>query len=347
MDVEALKESFIHNLEFALAKDEFSATARDLLNSLALTVRDRLIERWLVTQQTYYRQKSKRVYYLSLEFLIGRMLGNALINLGLERSAEDAMASSVTGLENLAVTRARRGPGQRRPRPPGGLLPGFHGHPAHSRRTATASATSTGSSSRGSGDGEQIETPDNWLRHGNPWEVERPEHLYPVQFYGRVEEIQDAGREDRLRLGGHADGHGHGLRHARARVPQQHGQQHAPLVREEHAGVRPGLLQPRRLREGGRGEGQVRDHLQGAVPERQRVRGQGAAPEAGVLLRGRDPAGHHPPLQEERRAGLQRLPRPGGRPAQRHPPLRGHPRADADPPGHGEDRAGRRRGTSP
>ena len=72
MDVESLKESFVHNLEFALAKDEFSATARDNFNSLALTVRDRLIERWIETQQSYYRQKCKRVYYLSLEFLIGR-----------------------------------------------------------------------------------------------------------------------------------------------------------------------------------------------------------------------------------------------------------------------------------
>ncbi len=192
MDVEGLKESFLHNLEFALAKDEFSATARDHLNSLALTVRDRLIERWLVTQQTYYRQKSKRVYYLSLEFLIGRMLGNALINLGLERSADEAIAELGHRLETLVELEYDAGLGN------GGL-----GRLAacflDSMATCALPAYGYGiryeygiffQRIRG---GEQIETPDNWLRHGNPWEVERPEHLYPVQFYGRVEEIQEPG----------------------------------------------------------------------------------------------------------------------------------------------------------
>ena len=101
MDVSALKESLVHNLEFALAKDEYSATARDLFNALALTVRDRLIERWLETQQSYYRNKSKRVYYLSLEFLIGRTLGNAIINLGLEKNVERAMTELGCRLEEL------------------------------------------------------------------------------------------------------------------------------------------------------------------------------------------------------------------------------------------------------
>jgi starch phosphorylase len=191
MDVAALKKSFLHNLEFALAKDEFSATARDRLNSLALTVRDRLIERWFETQQTYYRQKSKRVYYLSLEFLIGRLLGNALINLGLERSASGAMAELGHRMEDLQALEHDAGLGN------GGL-----GRLAacflDSMATLAIPAYGYGiryeygiffQRIRG---GEQIETPDNWLRHGNPWEVERPEHLHPVQFYGRVDEIREA-----------------------------------------------------------------------------------------------------------------------------------------------------------
>ena len=190
MDAADLVESFVHNLEFALAKDEYSATARDRLNSLALTIRDRLIERWLVTQQTYYQHKSKRVYYLSLEFLIGRMLGNALVNLGLEDNAGAAMTELGHRLEDLQALEHDAGLGN------GGL-----GRLAacflDSMATLALPAYGYGiryeygiffQRIRG---GEQIETPDNWLRHGNPWEVERPEHLYPVQFYGRVEEIPD------------------------------------------------------------------------------------------------------------------------------------------------------------
>ena len=191
MDVAALKKSFVHNLEYALAKDEFSATARDRFNSLAMTVRDRLIERWFATQQTYYRQKSKRVYYLSLEFLIGRMLGNALINLGLERNAAAAVADFGQQLESLQELESDAGLGN------GGL-----GRLAacflDSMATLAIPAYGYGiryeygiffQRIRG---GAQVETPDNWLRHGNPWEVERPEHLHPVQFYGRVDEIRDA-----------------------------------------------------------------------------------------------------------------------------------------------------------
>ncbi|HPO46043.1 MAG TPA: glycogen phosphorylase, partial [Spirochaetota bacterium] len=82
-DVESLKVSFVNHLEFSRGKDEYSATERDLFHSLALTVRDRLIERWIETQQTYYDRDVKRVYYLSMEYLMGRALGNSLINLGL------------------------------------------------------------------------------------------------------------------------------------------------------------------------------------------------------------------------------------------------------------------------
>jgi starch phosphorylase len=190
MDVESLKESFVHNLEFALAKDEFSATDRDKFNSLALTVRDRLVERWIETQQNYYRQKCKRVYYLSLEFLIGRALGNAVINLGLERNVEQAMRELGTSLEELQELEHDAGLGN------GGL-----GRLAACflDSMATLALPAYGYGIRYEYGiffqriraGAQIETPDNWLRHGNPWEVERPEHLYPVHFYGRVSQSED------------------------------------------------------------------------------------------------------------------------------------------------------------
>src|SRR4051812_17763126 len=87
----AMLHSYTNHLLFSLAKDQYSATARDRFMSLALTVRDRLIERWMSTQQRYYKRDAKRVYYLSAEFLMGRALSNNLINLGLYAEAKEAM----------------------------------------------------------------------------------------------------------------------------------------------------------------------------------------------------------------------------------------------------------------
>src|SRR5713226_5140067 len=87
----ALLHSFTNHLLYSLAKDQYTATARDRFMSLALTARDRLIERWMSTQQRYYKKDAKRVYYLSAEFLMGRALANNLINLGLLEVARDAM----------------------------------------------------------------------------------------------------------------------------------------------------------------------------------------------------------------------------------------------------------------
>ena len=87
----ALLHSFTNHLLYSLAKDQYSATELDRYMSLALTIRDRLIERWISTQQRYYRKDAKRIYYLSAEFLMGRALANNLINLGLYDTTRDAM----------------------------------------------------------------------------------------------------------------------------------------------------------------------------------------------------------------------------------------------------------------
>ena len=193
-EVQAFKEAFLHNRKFAFAKDEYSATARDNFNSLALAVRDRLVERWIATQQGYYKNECKRVYYLSLEFLMGRTLGNALLSLGLEESVSLAMRKLGCRVEELEELEQDAGLGN------GGL-----GRLAACLldSMATMAIPAYGYGIRYDygiffqriRDGGQVETPDNWLRHGNPWEVERPEHLYPVHFYGRLSETTNsAGR---------------------------------------------------------------------------------------------------------------------------------------------------------
>ncbi len=190
MDVRSLKTSFVNHLTFSLAKDEYTATQRDLFISLALLVRDRLIERWIETQQAYYDRDVKRVHYLSLEFLLGRTLGNALVNLDLTETAHRALQQLGHDLEELAEQEYDAGLGN------GGL-----GRLAACflDSMATLELPANGYGLRyeygifrqGVVDGFQVETPDNWLRFGNPWEIGRPEYLYPVHFYGRVHQRVD------------------------------------------------------------------------------------------------------------------------------------------------------------
>ncbi len=184
LDKASIKRSFWENLTFSLSKDKYSATKRDYLHSLALTVRDRLVERWSRTQQAYYQTDAKRVYYLSMEFLIGRLLKSNLLNLGMEEAAEQAMEEMGFDLEDVSELEWDAGLGN------GGL-----------GRLAACYLDSMATMSLpayGYGimyeygiffqrilDGYQVETPDNWMRYGSPWMFPRPENLYPVKFYGR------------------------------------------------------------------------------------------------------------------------------------------------------------------
>ena len=104
MTVEGLRQDFEHHLRYTLAKDRYTATDRDRYYALALAVRDRLIERWIATQQTHHKQNVKRIYYLSLEFLIGRLLGNNVINLQMEDTCREAHGATRPGLERAART---------------------------------------------------------------------------------------------------------------------------------------------------------------------------------------------------------------------------------------------------
>ena len=190
-DVESLQRSVAQHLECSLAKDTYSATKLDIYKSLVYTVRDRMVERWIATQQTYYDKDVKRVYYLSLEFLIGRTLGNSLINLDLLDQVNQACHELGYELEELREIEWDAGLGN------GGL-----GRLAacflDSMATLELPAYGYGIRyeygifSQKMNDGYQVEISDNWLRYENPWEIARPEYLYKVKFYGRVHQFTDA-----------------------------------------------------------------------------------------------------------------------------------------------------------
>ncbi|MBT4097436.1 MAG: glycogen phosphorylase, partial [Gemmatimonadetes bacterium] len=186
-----LADDVVQHLRSSLAKDRKSATRRDHFVSLALAVRDRLIDRWIQTQSGYYDADARRVYYLSLEFLTGRMLSNALVNLQINDEAAQAMRAFDSELSALCNEEAEPGLGN------GGL-----GRLAACFLDSAATLElpvygyglryEYGMFHQRIFDGFQVEAPDNWLRYGNPWEIPRPEYLYPVRFYGRVEEGTDA-----------------------------------------------------------------------------------------------------------------------------------------------------------
>ena len=190
MNADSLKKAFVNHMKYSLGKDEYSATEYDCYSSIALAARDRLIERWIETQQTYYNKKAKRLYYLSLEFLIGRTLGNSLINLGLYDAAAKAMGKLGYSLEELREHEWDAGLGN------GGL-----GRLAacFMDSLATLELPAVGYGIRydygiffqSIRDGYQVENPDNWLRLGNAWEFPRPEFTYVVNFYGHVDQYTD------------------------------------------------------------------------------------------------------------------------------------------------------------
>ncbi len=189
-DAEFLKQSILEHLHFTLGKDKYTATKQDFYQAIALSIRDQLIGRWIKTQQQYYDTDAKRVYYLSLEFLMGQTLQNSLVNLGLMDNLRKAVHDLGFTLEQLIAVEADAGLGN------GGL-----------GRLAACfldSMATLGIPGYGYGirydygifnqkihNGHQIELPDNWLRYGNPWEICRTEYLYPVHFYGQVTQYMD------------------------------------------------------------------------------------------------------------------------------------------------------------
>ena len=179
LDRESLKLGVANLVEYTQGKDEFSATQLDYFMAAAYATRDRLFDRWNKTQQTYYRSDHRRVYYLSMEFLLGRLFEDSLLNLGIR----DAMNASLSdlGLDSTELAEAEYD---------AGLGNGGLGRLA---ACLLDSMATVGLPGMGYGiryefgifeqqiiNGRQVERADNWLRYGNPWEVARPEQRYLV-----------------------------------------------------------------------------------------------------------------------------------------------------------------------
>ncbi|NNK13122.1 MAG: glycogen phosphorylase, partial [Desulfofustis sp.] len=188
--VQSIRDSIIHHLMSFQGRDPERSGASDIYEALAYALRDIMVEKWIKTQKTFYAKKKKRVYYLSLEFLIGRSLGNAVINLGLYEEVKQAVEELGFSMEEIREQEEDAALGN------GGL-----GRLAacFMDSIATLKIPAYGYGIRYEYglfnqeliNGYQVERPDNWLRYGTPWEFERRLPVFNVQFYGKVSTYQD------------------------------------------------------------------------------------------------------------------------------------------------------------
>ncbi len=195
LDAASLRDSFVRHVQHTQGKHPSAATRLDHLMAVARTSRDRMFDRWTRTWHRRERQQPKLVYYLSLEYLLGRLLEDGLINLGILEEMREAVGTLGIDLEQVFTQEPDPGLGN------GGL-----------GRLAACfmdSLATLGIAGMGYGirydygifrqeivGGSQTEAPDAWLQYGFPWEIARPERVYKVRFGGRV--IQYTGSAGRL-----------------------------------------------------------------------------------------------------------------------------------------------------
>ncbi|SDW94597.1 glycogen/starch/alpha-glucan phosphorylase [Roseicitreum antarcticum] len=187
MNATDLRADILKHLEFSLGKDLAHATLYDIRMALTLAVRDRVVTPWFAATRATYAAKSKRVYYLSMEFLIGRLLEDAIHNLGLMQAAQEAMTSLDADFAAVLADEPDAALGN------GGL-----------GRLAACfldSMSTLGCPGYGYGiryehglfrqsfhEGRQVEEAENWLRQRHGWEFERPEAAFQIGFGGSVSE---------------------------------------------------------------------------------------------------------------------------------------------------------------
>ncbi|KAG8852598.1 Non-essential glycogen phosphorylase [Tulasnella sp. 330] len=187
----AIEKSIVHHVQTTIARQPYNIDEEGTYRAMAHSVRDDLIVNWNDTQMHYTRKAPKRAYYFSLEFLMGRTLDNALLNLGLKDQYRKATNKlGFEDFEELIECERDAALGN------GGL-----GRLAacYIDSSSTCELPLWGYGLRYhygmfwqqiSTDGSQIEAPDPWLNHANPWEVHRPDVNYPVRFYGHAERLE-------------------------------------------------------------------------------------------------------------------------------------------------------------
>jgi starch phosphorylase len=198
MDKKTLDEDFLRYYNRTLGRDKQHCTDHYLYEALAYTVRDRLMERWKETRFAYEEKDARRTCYLSLEFLMGRALSNAMLNLGVTDAVTEALYDYGITLEEIEAAEHDAGLGN------GGL-----GRLAACFLDSCATLQlpvlgyglryEYGMFRQEVINGYQLEEPDHWLRDGNPWELERPEYTLRVQFGGRTEFYRDENGDLRAR----------------------------------------------------------------------------------------------------------------------------------------------------
>ena len=190
VNASTLPEDLQRHFHYTLGRDDVGESPQYLYHALALTIRDRLMEKSRTTKKQQQAQPTRRAAYLSLEFLMGRALGNAVLNLDLEDSVRKGLNHYSSELESIAEAEHDAGLGN------GGL-----GRLAACFLDSCASLSlpvtgygiryEYGMFNQSIENGHQVEHPDNWLRDGHPWEVAAPEHNRRVKFFGHVETYQD------------------------------------------------------------------------------------------------------------------------------------------------------------
>ncbi|MCU0766507.1 MAG: glycogen/starch/alpha-glucan phosphorylase [Gammaproteobacteria bacterium] len=198
MDADSVRQDFRHYFAHYLGRDKFCDSPHYPYAALALTLRARLMERWKCTLYAYDDVRTKRAYYLSMEFLMGRALGNAMLNLGLSHAVHRALYDLGMRLEPIADAE-----------PDAGLGNGGLGRLAACFLDSCATLQlpvkgyglryEYGMFRQRVENGYQLEEPDHWLRDGFPWELERPEYTQRVHFGGRTEFYRDDSGQLRAR----------------------------------------------------------------------------------------------------------------------------------------------------
>ncbi|MEW8024432.1 MAG: glycogen/starch/alpha-glucan phosphorylase [Candidatus Thiodiazotropha sp.] len=193
MDAEAISFDFRRYFAHTLGRDDHCTSSHYPYKALALAVRDRLIERWKRTRSTYENEDCKRTFYLSLEFLMGRTLSNAILNLDVSEEVNQAFIDLGVNLDDI-----------RESEPDAGLGNGGLGRLAACFLDSCATLElpvrgyglryEYGMFRQHIANGHQIEDPDHWLRDGNPWELERPEYTQRIKFCGHTEHINGSVR---------------------------------------------------------------------------------------------------------------------------------------------------------